>query len=43
MRFNAELQDAVTKLNGDLAGVLVVYVDIYSVLSDIVANPSDYG
>ncbi|XP_066383736.1 GDSL esterase/lipase At2g42990-like isoform X2 [Miscanthus floridulus] len=32
MRFNAELQDAVTKLNGDLAGVLVVYVDIYSVL-----------
>jgi phospholipase/lecithinase/hemolysin len=44
MRFNAELQEAVAKLNGDLAGALLVYVgDTYSVLSDIVANPSDYG
>ncbi|RCV17667.1 hypothetical protein SETIT_3G237900v2 [Setaria italica] len=43
MRFNAELQDAVRKLNRGLAGAQVVYADTYSVLSTIVANPSDYG
>lgn len=43
MLFNAELQDAVRKLNGDLAGAQVVYADTYSVMSAIVANPSDYG
>lgn len=43
MRFNAQLQEAVRKLNGTLAGAHVVYLDTYSVLSDIVTNPSDYG
>ncbi|CAN6210220.1 unnamed protein product [Urochloa humidicola] len=42
-RFNAELQDAVRKLNGDLVGAHMVYADTYSVLSAIVANPSHYG
>ncbi|CAL5065296.1 unnamed protein product [Urochloa decumbens] len=43
MRFNAELQEAVKKLNRDLAGAQVVYADTYSVGSAIFANPSDYG
>jgi hypothetical protein len=43
MSFNAELQDAVRKLNGDLVGAHVVYADTYNVLSAIITNPSDYG
>ncbi|XP_072148257.1 GDSL esterase/lipase At2g42990 [Setaria viridis] len=43
MRFNAELQEAVRKLNGDLAGAQVVYAETYSVVSTIIANPSFYG
>lgn len=43
VRFNAELQRAVRRLNGDLAGARVVYAETYSVVSDIVANPSSYG
>ncbi|KAF8692708.1 hypothetical protein HU200_039543 [Digitaria exilis] len=43
IEFNAELQEAVSKLNGDLAGAQVVYADTYSVVSAMVANPSDYG
>ncbi|TVU10878.1 hypothetical protein EJB05_44432 [Eragrostis curvula] len=42
-RFNAELLDALRKLNGDLAGALVVYTETYSVVDSIVANPSEYG
>jgi phospholipase/lecithinase/hemolysin len=42
-RFNAELQEAVRKLNGELAGVQVVYAETYSVGSAIIANPSGYG
>lgn len=43
LSFNAELQEAVRKLNGELDGVQVVYAETYSVVSAIVANPSDYG
>ncbi|CAL5080450.1 unnamed protein product [Urochloa decumbens] len=43
MRFNSELQEAVRKLNRDLAGAQVVYADTYSLGSAIFANPSDYG
>lgn len=42
-RFNAQLQEALRRLNGELAGAQVVYADTYSVLSAIVANPSEYG
>ncbi|RLM75661.1 GDSL esterase/lipase [Panicum miliaceum] len=41
-RFNAELQQAVWKLNDELAGAQVVYTETYSVGSAIIANPSDY-
>ncbi|XP_062193307.1 GDSL esterase/lipase At4g26790-like [Phragmites australis] len=43
MRFNAELKEAVRKLNDDLASAQVVYAETYSVVAAIVANPSDYG
>ncbi|KAL6839712.1 hypothetical protein ACP4OV_030400 [Aristida adscensionis] len=44
MRFNAELQELASKLNGDLPGALIVYADqLYSVVSTVVANPLDYG
>jgi hypothetical protein len=42
-RFNAELKEAMRKLNGELAGAQVVYAETYSLVSAIVANPSDYG
>ncbi|TVU10881.1 hypothetical protein EJB05_44435, partial [Eragrostis curvula] len=42
-RFNSELQEALSKLNGELIGVQVVYAETYSVVSKIVANPSFYG
>ncbi|WVZ64683.1 hypothetical protein U9M48_014173, partial [Paspalum notatum var. saurae] len=41
--FNAQLQDAVARLNADLAGARVVYADTYNAVSAIVASPSDYG
>ncbi|KAL6594266.1 hypothetical protein ACP70R_048459 [Stipagrostis hirtigluma subsp. patula] len=43
MRFNAELQAALRKLNGELAGAQVVYAETYSIASAIVANPAAYG
>uniref|UniRef100_A0A0A9BGF3 Uncharacterized protein n=1 Tax=Arundo donax TaxID=35708 RepID=A0A0A9BGF3_ARUDO len=43
MRFNAELKEAIGKLNDDLAGAHVVYAETYSVVAAIVADPSDYG
>ncbi|KAL6600534.1 hypothetical protein ACP70R_045334 [Stipagrostis hirtigluma subsp. patula] len=43
MRFNAELQAALRKLNGELAGAQVVYAETYGIVSAIVANPTDYG
>lgn len=43
VRFNAALQEALRRLNAELVGARVVYAETYSVLSDIVANPSDYG
>nr|CAB3452843.1 unnamed protein product [Digitaria exilis] len=43
IKFNAELQEAISKLNGDLAGAQVVYIDTYNMASGIVANPLDYG
>ncbi|KAL6839716.1 hypothetical protein ACP4OV_030404 [Aristida adscensionis] len=43
MRYNTELQELASKLDGDLLGVLVVYADqLYSVVSNIIANPLDY-
>jgi phospholipase/lecithinase/hemolysin len=41
--FNAGLQEVVRRLDGELAGARVVFAETYSVLSDIIANPSDYG
>ncbi|XP_066378510.1 GDSL esterase/lipase At2g42990-like [Miscanthus floridulus] len=41
--FNAGLQEVVRRLDGELAGARVVFAETYSVVSDIVANPSDYG
>ncbi|KAL6638934.1 hypothetical protein ACP70R_023570 [Stipagrostis hirtigluma subsp. patula] len=41
--FNAELQEAVRRLNGELAGAQVVYAEKYSVMSAILANPKEYG
>ncbi|OEL18000.1 GDSL esterase/lipase, partial [Dichanthelium oligosanthes] len=43
MRFNAELQETLSKLDGHLAGARLVYAETYSVLSAIVANPLNYG
>ncbi|KAL6639842.1 hypothetical protein ACP70R_022664 [Stipagrostis hirtigluma subsp. patula] len=43
MMFNAELQEAVRSLNGELAGAQVVYAEKYSVMSAILANPKEYG
>ncbi|KAJ1289391.1 hypothetical protein BS78_02G160700 [Paspalum vaginatum] len=43
LMFNEQLREAVRRLNVDLAGAQVVYAETYSVLSAIVANPSDYG
>jgi len=42
-RFNAELQETLRKLNGELAVAQVVYAETYSLASAIVASPSDYG
>jgi hypothetical protein len=43
-RFNAGLQEALLrKLDGELDGARVVFAETYSVVSDIVANPSEYG
>ncbi|KAL6839010.1 hypothetical protein ACP4OV_031170 [Aristida adscensionis] len=42
-RFNAELQAALRKIDGELTGVQVVYAETYSLVSAIVANPSEYG
>jgi hypothetical protein len=39
----AGLQEVVRRLDGELAGARVVFAETYSVLSDIIANPSDYG
>ncbi|KAL6839007.1 hypothetical protein ACP4OV_031167 [Aristida adscensionis] len=44
MRYNTELQELASKLNNELAGVVVVYADqLYSVVSTIVATPLEYG
>lgn len=43
VRFNDGLQEVLTRLNGELAGARIVYAETYSVVADIVANPSDYG
>ncbi|TVU10873.1 hypothetical protein EJB05_44426, partial [Eragrostis curvula] len=43
MMFNAEIQETMGKLNGELAGAQVVYTEMYSVVSAILANPSAYG
>ena len=41
--FNAELQETLRKLKGELAGAQAVYAETYSLASAIVASPSDYG
>ncbi|KAL6839714.1 hypothetical protein ACP4OV_030402 [Aristida adscensionis] len=44
MSYNSELQELASKLNGDLPGVLIVYADqLYSIVSNIITNPLDYG
>ncbi|KAL6839717.1 hypothetical protein ACP4OV_030405 [Aristida adscensionis] len=44
VKYNTELQQLASRLNDDLPGVLVVYADqLYSVVSNIIANPMDYG
>ncbi|TKW25015.1 hypothetical protein SEVIR_3G088700v4 [Setaria viridis] len=41
--FNAELQKTASKLNSELTGATVVYSDMYSLVSSIIANPLKYG
>ncbi|KAF0915722.1 hypothetical protein E2562_038428 [Oryza meyeriana var. granulata] len=41
--FNAELTEAIGKLNDELTGARVVYSDTYDVLSAVLSSPSDYG
>uniref|UniRef100_A0ACD5Y418 Uncharacterized protein n=1 Tax=Avena sativa TaxID=4498 RepID=A0ACD5Y418_AVESA len=44
LRYNAEVQAALSRLNGELgAGAQVVYSDVYDVPYDMFANPSGYG
>ncbi|CAL4896388.1 unnamed protein product [Urochloa decumbens] len=41
--FNGELQKTATKLNSELPGATVVYSDMYSFVSTIIANQLKYG
>ncbi|KAL5996473.1 hypothetical protein ACLOJK_026553 [Asimina triloba] len=41
--FNTKLKSLVAELNSNLEGVVFVYADIYSIVSDIVENYSSYG
>ncbi|PAN16538.1 hypothetical protein PAHAL_3G067500 [Panicum hallii] len=41
--FNAELRKAASKLSGELSEARVVYSDMYSLVSTIIANPWKYG
>ena len=41
--FNAELRETANKLNGELSEAHVVYSDMYSLVSTIIANPLKYG
>ncbi|XP_040383553.1 GDSL esterase/lipase At2g04570-like isoform X2 [Oryza brachyantha] len=43
LAFNAGLEEAMRKLNDELAGARVAYSDVYSVVCSILSNPSDYG
>uniref|UniRef100_A0ACD5Y3G0 Uncharacterized protein n=1 Tax=Avena sativa TaxID=4498 RepID=A0ACD5Y3G0_AVESA len=44
LRYNAEIQDAIGRLDSELgAGSQVVYTDVYDVPYHIIANPSGYG
>ncbi|KAM0857076.1 hypothetical protein ACQ4PT_048713 [Festuca glaucescens] len=44
LRYNAEIQAAMGRLDGELGGgTRVVYADVYDVPYDIIANPSEYG
>uniref|UniRef100_J3MVS1 Uncharacterized protein n=2 Tax=Oryza brachyantha TaxID=4533 RepID=J3MVS1_ORYBR len=41
--FNARLKRVVKKLNWELPGAKIEHVDQYSLLSDIIAKPWEYG
>ncbi|CAM0950712.1 unnamed protein product [Alopecurus aequalis] len=44
LRYNAEIQAAIGRLDGELgAGAQVVYSNVYDVPYNIIANPSEYG
>jgi phospholipase/lecithinase/hemolysin len=42
-RFNRGLRAMVTRLNRELPGAQVVYIDVYRLLSNMIARPSAYG
>lgn len=41
--FNGQLRALCEELRSDLNGTTIVYVDIYSVKYDLIANPAKYG
>ncbi|CAH1444355.1 unnamed protein product [Lactuca virosa] len=41
--FNLKLKHLVKKLNKELAGIQLVYSDIYYILSDVIKNPRSFG
>ncbi|XP_076949016.1 GDSL esterase/lipase At4g26790-like [Bidens hawaiensis] len=41
--YNMKLQQLVTNLNQELGGIQLVYSDIYTILDDIINNPSSFG
>jgi phospholipase/lecithinase/hemolysin len=41
--FNSKLQEEISRLQNELRCQRMVYVDIYDVLQDLIANPCKYG
>lgn len=40
---NTELSAQLTTLASDLPGSLILYIDIYDILLDLIMNPTNYG